>query len=197
METEFEAKFFPIDKEEFRETLRKVGAKLIIPERKMRRAIADRRTNPWMKSDHIRVRDEGNVIRLSVKIHAKEDGKLTDQKESSIEVQDFESTIDLLKAAGIVFNHYVENLRETWEFDGAEIYIDTWPGVEPGLEIEAGSEEKVKQVAARLGFDWRQKIITPMPETYAKVYKIDIEGVLNKMTNLTFENNPFKGLKRF
>ena len=59
------------------------------------------------------------------------------------------------------------------------------------MEIEADSEEKVREVTEKLGFDWNNKIITPMPETYAKVYKITIDEVLAKMSNLTFENNPF------
>ena len=33
--TEFEAKFYPVDKEEYRKRLLSIGAKLTIPERKM------------------------------------------------------------------------------------------------------------------------------------------------------------------
>ena len=68
MDTEFEAKFYPVDKDKFREKLKSVGAKLTIPERKMVRVIADRQANNFLnKSDYIRVRNEGNVIRLSYK----------------------------------------------------------------------------------------------------------------------------------
>ena len=34
-DTEFEAKFYPVNKEEYRRKLKSVGAKLVIPERKM------------------------------------------------------------------------------------------------------------------------------------------------------------------
>ena len=191
MDVEYEAKFHPVDKTEIRKKLQEVGAELTIPERKMRRAVADRRSNPWMKSDHLRIRDEGNLIRMSAKNIAEEGGKLTDQGEIDTEVSSYDNTFRLLKSAGIVFSYYVESLRETWELDGAEIYIDIWPGLEARLEIEADSEEKVREVTEKLGFDWNNKIITPMPETYAKVYKITIDEVLAKMSNLTFENNPF------
>lgn len=192
MEIEFEAKYYPVDKNEIRVKLKEVGAELTIPERKMKRVVADRRANPWMKCDHLRIRDEGNLIRLSAKNNAEEGGKLADQKEIDTEIGSYDLAFRLLKSAGIVFNYYVESLRETWELNGAEIYIDIWPGLEPRLEIESDSEKKVKKIAEKLGFDWSQKIITPMPETYAKVYKIGIDEVLEKMSNLTFENNPFK-----
>lgn len=196
MDIEYEAKFHPVDKTEIRKKLQEAGAELTIPERKMRRAVADRRSNPWMQCDHLRIRDEGGLIRLSAKNNAEENGKLTDQQEIDVEIKDYDKAVQLLKSAGIVFNYYIESLRETWKLDGAEIYIDTWPGLEPRLEIESDSEEKVKTLADKLGFDWAEKIITPMPETYSKVYGMTIDEVLAKMSNLTFENNPFKKVGR-
>ena len=66
--TEFEAKFYPVDKEEYRRKLEKIGAKLDIPERKLIRVLADGRLNPILeRKGYIRVRDEGNLIRLSLK----------------------------------------------------------------------------------------------------------------------------------
>src|SRR3972149_111557 len=98
MDTEFEPKFYPVDKDKFREKLKSVGAKLTIPERKMFRFIADRQANNFLnKSDYIRVRNEGNVIRLSYKRTANESGKLSDQKEIDVEVSDYYKTVELLK----------------------------------------------------------------------------------------------------
>ena len=118
--------------------------------------------------------DAAKRIGQFLDINAEEQGKLTDQQEIDVEVKDYDKAVQLLKSAGVTFSYYVESLRETWELDGAEIYIDIWPGLEPRLEIEADSEEKVREVTEKLGFDWNNKIITPMPETYAKVYKITI-----------------------
>lgn len=196
MDTEFEAKFYPINKGQIRKRIEKLGGSLVIPERKMRRTIADRFNNSWMKQAHLRIRDEGNLVRLSAKRNAGEKGKLTDQKEIQVEVSSYKETYRLLKSVGIKFNYYVETLRETWDIDKAEICIDTWPGLEPRLEIEADSEKAVKKVAEKLGFDWSEKIITAMPETYAKVYGIRVREVLKMMSNLTFENNPFKKLTK-
>ena len=105
-DTEYEAKFYPVDKEEIRKKLKKLGAKLVYPERKMRRVIVDRLAKPQLKCDYIRVRDEGNLTRLSAKIHAEEGGKMSDQKEVDVEVSDYNQTVRILEAAGLVFNRY-------------------------------------------------------------------------------------------
>ena len=101
METEFEAKFYPVNKEEYRKKLQDIGAKLSIPERKMRRIIADKSVNPGLKCDYIRVRDEGNLIRLSAKIHAEEGGQVGDQKEDDVEVASFDKTVKIMEDAGL------------------------------------------------------------------------------------------------
>lgn len=197
IETEFESKFFPVNKEGFRKKLKKLGAVLKIPERKMKRIVADRRANPQLKHGYIRVRDEGNLIRLSVKEMAKESGSLSDQKEADIIVSDFDKTVQIIESCGIKFNRFQETLREEWEFKGAQVTIDTWPFLDSFCEVESDSEEKVKEIAEKIGFDWNKKIITATPEIYARVYKLNIEEVLDKVSNITFKKNPFKGLKKY
>ncbi len=197
MDTEFEAKFYPVNKEEYRKKLKEVGAKLVIPERKMIRAIADSRANNLLvRNDYIRVRDEGNLIRLSFKRTADATGRLSDQKEIDVEVSDYDKTIEILKLIGIKFNRIQETLREEWSFKGAQITIDTWPGLETYSEIEADSEENVKKIVRHLGLNWEKRIITAAAEVYAKVYNIGIDEVMEKISNITFKNNPFSGLTK-
>lgn len=197
MDTEFEAKFYPVDKKEFRRKLKSVGAKLVIPEREMIRVVADKRGNPFLaKNGYIRVRNEGGLIRLSLKITAEETGKMSDQKEIDVEVSDFDKTIKILEAAGIKFNRRQETLREEWFFRGAQITIDSWPGLETYSEIEAGSEQAVKEIALELGLNWEGRIIVPAAEVYAKVYGMGIDEVLEKISYITFKDNPFEGVKK-
>ena len=196
MQTEIEAKFYPVNKGVFRKKLKTLGAKLIIPERKMKTVLGDKRNNPNLNCDYIRIRDEGNLIRLSAKIHAKESGKLSDQKETEIEVSDFGKMVEILKRSGLKLTYYQEKLRETWELEGAIITIDTWPGLETYSEIEASSEKEVKRIAEKLGFDWNKKIIAAGAEVFAKVYGLSIDNVLEKISNITFDNNPFEGMKK-
>ncbi len=196
--TEFEAKFYPVDKEEYRKKLIRIGARLTIPERKMVRIVADRRINPVLNSGkYIRVRDEGNTVRLSVKFMAEATGIMSDQKEIDVEVSDFEKTKKIIENCGIKFNRKQENSREEWSYKGAQITIDSWPGLDPFSEIEAGSESGVKKIVEELGFDWNKKIIVPAADVYAMVYRMNIEDVLEKISNITFENNPFKDLRKY
>jgi len=139
MDTEIEAKFYPVNKDTYRKRLRSIGAKLIIPERLMRRAIIDRRSHPEFVCDYIRVRDEGNLVRLSAKVHTDQTGSLGDQKEIDVVVSDFDRTLQLFESMGYKFDHFMETLRETWAYQGAEITIDTWPCLQPLSEIEAKS----------------------------------------------------------
>lgn len=195
--TEFEAKFYPVNKDEYRVKLQSIGAKLVISERKMIRVVGDRRANPILPEHaNIRIRDEGDLIRLSLKVSAGGSGKVSDQKEIDVEVSDFDKTVKIIEATGIKLNRRQETLREEWEYGGAQITIDTWPGLDVYSEIEADSEEKVKEVAEELGFDWSKKIVVPAVEIYCKVYELDIEKVLDMTSDITFKNNPFENLKK-
>lgn len=192
MDTEFEAKFYPVNKNEIRKALTKIGAKLVKPERKMRRVISNSTVYPQLKCDYIRVRDEGgDMVRLSAKVHAVEGGAIIDQKEVDIKVSDFDKMLEILELMNLKPTKYQETLREEWEYAGAEIAIDTWPGLEPYVEIEAHSKDEVKEVAERLGFSWEQKIITSVVEIFCKVYKLDETEVLKRLDYITFENIPF------
>jgi adenylate cyclase class IV len=131
-----------------------------------------------------------------LKIIAEKGGVLSDQKEIDVEVSDFDKTKKIIEATGVIFNRKQETLREEWEYKDAQITIDSWPGLNVYSEIEANSEEKVKEISDELGFDWEKKIITPAAEVYEKVYGINIDEVLKMISDITFENNPFINLKK-
>lgn len=199
METEFEVKFYPIDKDEYRKILLSIGAKCVIPERMMKIAMIDRRVYPQIdpSCDLIRVRDEGSgLIRLSAKKSARDTGKMEEQKEIDVVVSDYEKTLAILTILGYKPNRYIERLRETWNYKEAEIVIDTWPGLEPYTEIEGKSEEDVKLVATELGFDWEKRLVISAVDLFSRKYGLTIDEIIKKMENITFENNPFEGLKR-
>jgi hypothetical protein len=80
-------------------------------------------------------------------------------------------------------------------YKDAEIEIDTWPGLETYTEIEARSEESVHKMFSILGLDWDTKIITSVVEIYMKVYSLSKEEVLDRLSYITFEKNPFKNIK--
>ena len=126
----------------------------------------------------LRLRDEGNRITLSYKQRLgikSEDGSISDEsmKEVEIVVNDFEKTAVLLKELGFIEKHYAENKRTRWVKDGVEFDIDTWPALEPYLEIESSTWEKVDKAIAWLGLDPKDKKIFSTNQIY-KMKGMDI-----------------------
>ncbi len=126
----------------------------------------------------LRLRDEGNRITLSYKQRLgikSEDGSISDEsmKEVEIVVNDFEKTAVLLKELGFIEKHYAENKRTRWIKDGVEFDIDTWPALEPYLEIESSTWEKVDEAIAWLGLDPKDKKIFSTNQIY-KMKGMDI-----------------------
>lgn len=191
MKPEIEAKFFPVDKEQIKSLLNSLGAKQKKEETDFKRILFSKEDNPQIQADYLRVRDEGNLIRLSLKVHATEDGKVTDQKELEVKVSNFEDTVNLLQLSGFKKSSFQENKREIWLLNDSEVNIDTWPHLASYVEIESPSEEKLKETAQMLNFDWDNKIIQTVDYIYAKVYKISREEVKEKIRNLKFNHNPF------
>ena len=171
METEIEAKFTDINQTELRAKLQTIGATLQHPERLMRRKVFDYPDERlYGEGAWIRVRDEGDKITLSFKKLL--DRSLHGTKEITITVNNFDETCNLLQAMGLISKSYQETKRETWIFDDCEITIDTWPWIPELAEIEASSEEKVRDVAQKLGFDWADALHGSVETAYQKHYDV-------------------------
>jgi adenylate cyclase, class 2 len=194
--SEIEAKFYPINKEEFRAKLLTIGAECIQAETRMRRVIYNKDANPSLHGTYLRIRDEGKSVRISVKVTADIQGKISDQKEIDIETSDFEKAKQLIDAIGCVPTKYQENLRESWKYKNSEIVIDTWPGLEPYVEIESPTEDELRDISIALSLSWEEKCIGSTDDLYAKVYNISKETALKMLGICTFESNPFENLSR-
>lgn len=172
MQTEIEAKFTDVDVDVVRETLRRLDAKLVHPERLMRRKNfewADHR-NAW-----VRIRDEGDKITMAYK--RVEDRTLHGTKEVEIIIDDFDRGCALLEAIGIYPTNLQETKRERWELDGCEVTIDTWPWIPSFVEVEGPTEEAVRSTAAKLGCDWNQAMHGSVETVYQKHYNITEDDV--------------------
>lgn len=185
MQTEIEAKFLDINKEEIREKLKKIGATLIYPERFMKRKTYDypderlRKIGAW-----IRVRDEGEgKITLSYKQLL--DRTLHGTKEITLDVSDFETMCNFLQACGFDSKSYQETRREKWMLGESEITIDTWPWIPTCLEIESPIEEEIHKVSDLLGFDWKDAIHGSVENAYQKYYDVT-EDEIDGWEEITF-----------
>lgn len=173
METEIEAQFANVDRDELRAKLKAFGAVLLVPDRLMRRKVYEHKTGK--ENDWFRVRDEGGKITLSYK--KLNDRTLYGTEEVVIEVDDFEKACTVLEKARLEFVSYQETRRESWQLDGVEIDIDEWPWVPPFVEIEGKSEAAVKALSQKLGFDWATALHGSVENIYQICYDVTEEEV--------------------
>jgi adenylate cyclase class 2 len=189
MSIEYEATFPDIKKEEVRERLRKAGAVLVRAEFLQRRVPFHLPKEKRAKNKFARVRDEGDKITLSFKSF--EGDKIEDQKEICLEVNDFDEAVKFLEEIGCEAKSYQESKREIWGLDGVEITIDEWPFLEPLVEVEGKSEEEVKRVSEKIGFDYDKALFCPTGQIYQAKYNIP-EDKINTAPRIVFDmENPF------
>ena len=130
----------------------------------------------------IRIRDEGDKVTLCLKKKTKDlmDATIDSTYEIETTVGDFDTTVELFSVAGWEYTTYQESKRETWVLDDAEVVIDEWPWINPYIEIEAETEDIVRSVAEKLGFDWAQSVFGSVDVIYNKEYPdMTVRGVID------------------
>jgi len=190
MQIEYEATYTNINKGIIFQKLKNAGAILARPEYLQKRVVFNLPDGLNLKGGWLRVRDEGNRITMSLKVV---DGEgIESQREILLEVNDFEKAEELLALLGAQKKAYQENKRELWTLNGVEITIDEWPFLEPFVEIEGNSEEVVKNVSEKLGFNYQDAIFGSVTTLYSKKYGILEKVINNDIPKIVFEmENPF------
>ena len=188
MQTEIEAKWLNVDKDELRDKLKKIGAKLVQPERLMVRSVYDFDDKSLeAKKGWVRVRDEADKVTLSYK--QLNDRTLHGTKEVTVVVDDFKSTCELLEAIGMERRAYQETKRESWQLGDIEIELDTWPWIPSFVEIEAPDEKKLKTTAEKLDLDYAKALHGSVETAYTAVYDVT-ELEIDYWPEITFSNVP-------
>jgi len=190
MQIEYEATFINIDKDEIRARLKKAGATLIKPEFLQKRLVFNLPSGHEINGGWLRVRDESDKITMSLKVV--DGNKIENQKEICLKIDNYEEGINFLETLGAERKAYQESKRELWILDDVEITIDEWPYLEPYVEVKGRSEEKVKTVSEKIGFNYSEALFCSVDTLYNKKYGTPID-VINKNTKLiTFTDpNPF------
>ena len=184
MHNEIEAQFLEINKNEMRQKLRAVGAKLTKPEILMKRTV-------FYTGEHsfARVRDEGDKIVMTYK-NVTDDDSILGTKEVNLTVDDYENAVSFLKGCGLQVKAVQETLREEWRLGEIEFCIDTWPWLPTFLEIEGPDEAEVWRVAEQLGLDKRTAKFGSVDTTYQHYYGIDTDVVNLHTPVINFEMEP-------
>lgn len=188
METELEAKWLNIDKDDLRQKLRATGATLVSPERLMVRQVFD---YPDKRLEQIggwvRVRNEADKVTMSYK--QLNDRTLHGTKEVNLTVDNYERACSFLLAVGLVSESIQETRRESWLLGETSIEIDTWPWIPSFVEIEAKSEAEVRSTARSLGLEWERALHGSVETAYQAVYDVT-EAEVNGWPEMRFIDTP-------
>ena len=178
MKTEIEVKFLDVDFEKVRAKLNELGAQLEHPMRLMRRSLIEEPHHAAVRG-FIRIRDEGDKITMTYK-QRDDVTALHGTKEIEVEVSDFDETVKLLEAAGWPPVTYQESRRETWRLGDAEVVLDEWPWIPPYIEVEAPSEESVREASEKLGFVWSDAVIGSIDYIYERDFpNMTVRGIID------------------
>ncbi len=190
MNIEYEATFPNIKKDTVRARLAAVGAECTRPEFLQKRSGFHLPDGHEIPGGWLRVRNEGNKITTSLKIV--DGSNIESQKELCLAVDDFDKAMQFLSALGARQKTYQESKRELWRLDEVEITIDEWPFLEPFVEIEGKSEQAVRAVAEKLGFDYATAKFCAVTTLYAEKYGISEDRINNHTPRIVFDmKNPF------
>lgn len=190
MQIEYEATFQDVDKDELKQKLKSNGAELVREEFLQKRVVFDLPKGHEINGGWVRLRDEGDKITMTLKII---DGNgIEGQKETLLEVDSFEKGLEFLSLLGCKRRSYQENKREVWKLGVTEIMLDEWPFLEPLAEIEGLSEDAVKEIAEKLGFDYSEARFCSISDIYSERYQTKKRFDISDLEEFTFSiDNPF------
>jgi adenylate cyclase, class 2 len=187
MKNEFEAKFLCVNKERTRASFKAAGFQLKTPECTMRRKTFDLSSIAPGRNKWGRVRQEADRVTMTVKEVL--GSSINDTYEVEITVNDFDAATAFLEACNIPAKSLQENMREVWVRADIEVTIDTWPGLNPFVEIEGESEHMVRVAASELGFDFEESVFGGIDVVYEKELGIP-PATLNRLPQIAFAVPP-------
>ncbi len=153
MDQEFETRILNINKTEIIRKLEKLGAK------KIKNVLQKRKTFDYpdrrLEDDRawIRLRDNGDgKVTLAYKCHQLDNtGGVPDCAEVEFDVPDLNKPEQFLLLLGLKRKSYQETKRTRYQINDLQFDIDEWPMINPFVEIEGSSKERVEEGVKMLG----------------------------------------------
>lgn len=174
---EYEARVLEINHDEMVKKLESLGATLIFDalQERMVYDLKPKQENKW-----IRLRTNGKTTTLTIKdLEAK---TVDGTKELEIEVDDFNTTNEILEALGYKNRGFQQNKRTQYLLDGVEVDLDKWPLIPEYMEIEGKSEKEVYDCLKKLGYKKEETVTLDVSSIYDH-YGYDGDN----LTDLNFE----------
>ncbi len=181
---EIEVKFLIEDLAVVRARLLALGARLHKPRVYERNIRFD---NPWdglhMQGKLLRLRQDATA-RLTYKGEPQTtiDSEARVREEVEIEVEDFQTTLELLERIGFEPKQVYEKYRETFIFGRVEVVLDEMPFGD-FVELE-GEDASIRAAAGALNLDWKLRILANYLAIMARLQ----ERFGLEFDDLTFEN---------
>lgn len=129
--------------------------------------------NPVNPNSWIRLRTNGVETTLTIKNVVSKD-KIDGTKELEVVVGDFDTTNEILNRLGYVARNYQENKRISYDLNGVEIDIDSWPLIDDYMEIEGKSVSEVEDTLKKLDIDNEKVTTLDVASIYHDIYNIDV-----------------------
>lgn len=172
--TEFEARWINLDEKTIREKLNVIGAKKS-DEFFFKEWIFQRQ--PEWEGHHrrIRVRTDGKTTWLTYK--ANKTWTVDSTEEVELIVSSAEDAVKFLKAADIPQIRYQEKKRIRYALTNIIFELDFWPKIPMVVEIEAPSEEGVREGAKLLGLAWNDAIFVDQKFVHSDFYGIKLDEI--------------------
>lgn len=185
MEIETELKYCPVDKDEVRKVLERMGFEMQASEMLMKRVTMH---NAQLPDRWGRVRVEAKGVTMTIK-RVVDPTVIDGTEEAEVIVPDFQTGIGFLAASGFKKTSYQENYREVWHGNEVDVTLDTWPGLPTLVEIEGNKADAVFNASDLLGFDQEQAMYGSIDLVYEKVVGI-LSSKIIELKEITFDKPP-------
>ncbi len=172
---EIEVKFLEIDKSALIGKLKAFGAEDFGEDLLVQQIFRDKAGNWKNEGKFGRIRKTSKGIFFTYK-HV-ESRTATGTVEIEFEINQPDKLKAFLEAIGLNMDHESEKKRHKYKLDGVIVDIDTWPKVPTYLELEGPSEEAIKNLAAKLGFDWSKGLFGTSDMIIAENYGINVRDL--------------------
>jgi adenylate cyclase class 2 len=170
---EFEARWINQDRNAIEQKLKALGAT----------KVADYFFREWIfhhpewlpLNKRIRVRTDGKQTWMTYKANAT--WAVDSTEEVELTVSSAELAVAFVQAAGVPLVRYQEKKRTQYLSDGITFDLDTWPQIPFVIEIEASSEQRVKDGASLVGLSWADAVFEDQKVMHKKYFDIDLDAL--------------------